>query len=70
MGQLRTDHVLRRPGLHGPRRSLGVESAYDLSGAAVCVTSGTTTELNMADFFRQNAMEYNPQVFEDTDVVL
>ena len=50
--------------------SLGVESAYDLSGAAVCVTSGTTTELNMADFFRQNAMEYNPQVFEDTDVVL
>ena len=49
---------------------LGVESAYDLSGAAVCVTSGTTTELNMADFFRQNGMDYNPQVFEDTDVVL
>ncbi len=49
---------------------LGVTSAFDLSGAAVCVTSGTTTELNMADFFRQNNMEYNPQVFEDTDVVL
>ena len=49
---------------------LGVTSAYDLAGAAVCVTSGTTTELNMADFFRQNNMEYNPQVFEDTDVVL
>ena len=50
--------------------SLGVESAYELSGAAVCVTSGTTTELNMADFFRQNNLDYNPQVFEDTDVVL
>ena len=49
---------------------LGVTSAYDLGGAAVCVTSGTTTELNMADFFRQNNMEYNPQVFEDTDIVL
>ena len=49
---------------------LGVTSAYELSGAAVCVTSGTTTELNMADFFRQNNMEYNPQVFDDTDVVL
>ena len=49
---------------------LGVTSAYELGGAAVCVTSGTTTELNMADFFRQNNMEYNPQVFEDTDIVL
>ena len=50
--------------------ALGVTSAYELGGAAVCVTSGTTTELNMADFFRQNDLEYNPQVFEDTDVVL
>ena len=49
---------------------LGITSAYELGGAAVCVTSGTTTELNMADFFRQNNMEYNPKVFEDTDVVL
>ncbi len=49
---------------------LGVTSAYELSGAAVCVTAGTTTELNMADFFRQNNMDYNPQVFEDTDIVL
>ena len=51
-------------------RSLGVSSAQELGGAAVCVTSGTTTELNLADFFRQNNLEYNPQVFEDTDVVL
>ncbi len=49
---------------------LGVTSAYELGGAAVCVTAGTTTELNMADFFRQNNLEYNPKVFEDTDVVL
>lgn len=49
---------------------LGVTSAYELDGAAVCVTSGTTTELNMADFFRQNNLEYNPNIFEDTDVVL
>ena len=46
---------------------LGVESASELSGAAVCVISGTTTELNMADFFRQNNFEYNPQVFEEND---
>ncbi len=49
---------------------LGVTSAYELGGAAVCVTSGTTTELNLADFFRQNNLEYNPNVFEDTDIVL
>ena len=51
-------------------KDLGVSSAYELGGAAVCVTSGTTTELNLADFFRQNNLEYNPKVFEDTDVVL
>ncbi len=51
-------------------KNLGVSSAYELGGAAICVTAGTTTELNMADFFRQNNLEYNPQVFEDTDVVL
>ena len=50
-------------------KSLNVDSAYDLAGANVCVTSGTTTELNMADFFRQNNMEYQPSVFEDSDVV-
>ena len=49
---------------------LGVTSAYELGGAAVCVTAGTTTELNMADFFRQNGLDYNPKVYEDTEVVL
>ena len=49
---------------------LGITSAYELGGAAVCVTAGTTTELNMADFFRQNGLDYNPKVYEDTDIVL
>ena len=48
-------------------KSLGVESATELSGAAVCVISGTTTELNMADYFRQNNFDYNPNVFEEND---
>ena len=51
-------------------KSLGITSAYELSGAAVCVTAGTTTELNMADFFRQNEFQYDPQVFEETDTAL
>ncbi len=42
----------------------GVNSALQLSGAAVCVQSGTTTELNLADYFKANKMEYNPVVFE------
>jgi general L-amino acid transport system substrate-binding protein len=41
-----------------------VKSALELSGASVCVQSGTTTELNLADFFRNNNMQYNPVVFE------
>ncbi len=39
---------------------LGVTSALELSGATVCIQSGTTTELNLADFFRVNNMEYEP----------
>ena len=46
-------------------KSLRVTSAYQLAGAAVCVNTGTTSELNMADFFRQNGMEYSPKTFEE-----
>jgi general L-amino acid transport system substrate-binding protein len=46
------------------RKSLGIASALELSGATVCVQTGTTTELNLADFFKVNKMEYNPVVFE------
>jgi general L-amino acid transport system substrate-binding protein len=42
----------------------GVTSALQLSGASVCVQTGTTTELNLADYFKSNHMEYNPVVFE------
>ena len=50
--------------------SLGVDSSYELGGASVCVTSGTTTELNMADFFRQNNLEYDAKIFEEPQVAL
>lgn len=45
-------------------KSLGVESAYDLDGATVCIQTGTTTELNLADFFRSNNMSYEPVPIE------
>ena len=37
-------------------KNLGVKSAKDLDGASVCIQTGTTTELNLADFFRVNGM--------------
>jgi general L-amino acid transport system substrate-binding protein len=46
-----------------------VNSALQLSGASVCVQTGTTTELNLADYFRANNMEYNPVVFEKLEEV-
>ncbi len=52
------------------RKDLGVTSAKQLAGAAVCVNIGTTTELNMADFFRSNNMNYKPVVFEKADEVV
>ena len=39
---------------------LGVTSAMELDGASVCIQTGTTTELNLADFFRANNMDYTP----------
>ncbi|WP_425483183.1 amino acid ABC transporter substrate-binding protein [Chelativorans alearense] len=46
------------------REELNVTSALQLSGATVCVQSGTTTELNLTDYFRANNMEFNPVVIE------
>ena len=46
------------------KKSLNVKSALELSGAAVCVQTGTTTELNLADYFKANKMDYKPVVFE------
>jgi len=47
-------------------KSLGVKSAKELDGAAVCVLPGTTTELNVADYFRANGMKMKPVVIENT----
>ena len=52
------------------RKDLGIKSANELAGASVCVNIGTTTELNMADFFRSKSMDYKPVVFEKTDEVV
>ena len=43
---------------------LGVGSAKDLDGATVCIQTGTTTELNLADYFRVNGMSYEPVPIE------
>ena len=45
-------------------KDLGVSSAQELDGAAVCIQTGTTTELNLADFFRINNLEYTPVPIE------
>ena len=50
-------------------KKLNVKSALELSGAAVCVQSGTTTELNLADYFKANNQQYNPVVFEKVEEV-
>jgi general L-amino acid transport system substrate-binding protein len=46
---------------------LGVKSALELDGASVCVQPGTTTELNLADYFRANNMTMDPVVIESFD---
>ena len=51
------------------RKALGVKSARELDGASVCINAGTTTELNLADFFRSNNMRYLPVVFETASEV-
>ena len=51
------------------RKSLGVTSALELSSATICVQSGTTTELNLADYFKANNMELKTVVFEKPDEV-
>lgn len=48
-------------------KGLGVKSAKELDGAAVCILSGTTTELNLADYFRSHKMKYQPVVFDTSD---
>jgi general L-amino acid transport system substrate-binding protein len=49
---------------------LGVKSALELNGATVCTQTGTTTELNVADYFKANKMEYKVVAYEKNEEVL
>jgi len=51
-------------------KKLNVRSAKQLNGATVCVQPGTTTELNLADYFRANRMSFKPVVIEKLEEVL
>jgi len=51
-------------------RKLNVKSAKQLNGATICVQPGTTTELNLADYFRANRMTFKPVVIEKLEEVL
>jgi general L-amino acid transport system substrate-binding protein len=48
-------------------KSLGVKSAKELDGASVCIQTGTTTELNLADYFHANGMKYEAVTIETND---
>ncbi len=48
-------------------KKLGVKSALELDGAAACIQAGTTTELNLADYFRANGMKYTAVTFDTSD---
>ena len=52
------------------RKSLGVDSVFDLSGASVCVTQGTTTEQNLQDFSTQNGFGIEAEIFEETSAMV
>jgi len=49
------------------KKDLGVKSAHELDGASVCIQTGTTTELNLADFFRANNMNFTSVVVQTGD---
>jgi general L-amino acid transport system substrate-binding protein len=48
-------------------KALGVSSAKELDGASICIQTGTTTELNLADYFRANNMSYEPVAIETNE---
>jgi general L-amino acid transport system substrate-binding protein len=50
-------------------KKLGVTSAKQLNGATICVQPGTTTELNLADYFRANRMSFKPVVIDKLEEV-
>jgi general L-amino acid transport system substrate-binding protein len=52
------------------KKSMGIDSAMKLDGATVCTNTGTTTELNLADFFKSNNMKYQVVAIENSDEVV
>lgn len=50
-------------------KTLGITSAMELDGASICILQGTTTELNITDFFRKHKMKYKPIAYEDINEV-
>ena len=51
-------------------KGLGVKAATELDGANICTNTGTTTELNITDYFRSNGMSFNLVAFEKADEVV
>jgi general L-amino acid transport system substrate-binding protein len=51
-------------------KKLGVKSAKELDGASICLQTGTTTELNVADYFRTNKMKYKLVSYDTNDQVV
>ena len=51
-------------------KGLGVKSALELDGAAVCLQAGTTTELNLADYFREKGMSYKSVTYDTSDATI
>jgi general L-amino acid transport system substrate-binding protein len=51
------------------KKNMGIKSARELDGASVCIQTGTTTELNLADFFRTNNMKYEAVTYEQNSEV-
>ena len=49
------------------RKKMNINSALELNGASICVQQGTTTELNLADYFRANKMKYEVVAFKGDD---
>jgi general L-amino acid transport system substrate-binding protein len=49
------------------QKKLGIDTARKLDGASICLQQGTTTELNVADYFRKNKIKYEPVTFDKGD---
>ena len=46
------------------RKALGIKNASELDGATICLQTGSTTELNISDYFRKHGMKFTPVVFD------